>query len=168
MSDLGLHCLPLSHKIDAIEHFCYLCLVLVAFSCRPVHCNLVVTCWERTELLTLLCVMFYCVFVTFPCGVLDQVWCLIVSIPDLCLLSYFYMIKKKHIVMFDLYIHILSAHFLILGYELLSVLSFSPKGIFVDYVFHKAYYLTIFLKHVSPLVAGAFGCYSVLITLPLI
>ena len=27
-------------------------------------------------------------FVTFPCGVLSQVWCLIVSIPDLCLLTY--------------------------------------------------------------------------------
>ena len=31
-------------------------------------------------------VMFYCDFVTFPCGVLGQVWYLIVSIPDLCLL----------------------------------------------------------------------------------
>ena len=28
-------------------------------------------------------------FVTFPCSVLGQVWWLIVSIPDLCLLSYF-------------------------------------------------------------------------------
>ena len=34
-------------------------------------------------------VMFYCVFVTFPYGVLCQVWRLIVSIPDLCLLSHF-------------------------------------------------------------------------------
>ena len=34
-------------------------------------------------------VMFYCVFVTFPCGILSQVWHLIVSIPDLCHLSYF-------------------------------------------------------------------------------
>ena len=32
--------------------------------------------------------MFYCVFGTFPGGVLGQVWCLIVLIPDLCLLSY--------------------------------------------------------------------------------
>ena len=31
----------------------------------------------------LLLVMFNCVFVTFPCGILGQVWCLIVSIPDL-------------------------------------------------------------------------------------
>ena len=34
-------------------------------------------------------VMFYCVFVTFPCGILGQVWYLIVSIPDRCHLSYF-------------------------------------------------------------------------------
>ena len=29
------------------------------------------------------------VFVTSPCGILDQVWFLIVSILDLCHLSYF-------------------------------------------------------------------------------
>ena len=33
-------------------------------------------------------VMFYCVFVTFPCGILGQVWYLIVSIPVLCHFSY--------------------------------------------------------------------------------
>ena len=33
--------------------------------------------------------MFNCVFATFPCGTLGQVWYLIVSIPDLCQLSYF-------------------------------------------------------------------------------
>ena len=33
--------------------------------------------------------VFYYVFVTFPCGILDQVWYLIVSIPDLCYLSHF-------------------------------------------------------------------------------
>ena len=37
----------------------------------------------------LLFVMFNCVFVTFPCGILGQVWYLIVSIPDLYSLSYF-------------------------------------------------------------------------------
>ena len=31
----------------------------------------------------------YCIFVTFPCGILGQVWFLIVSFPDLCRLSYF-------------------------------------------------------------------------------
>ena len=54
-----------------------------------VHCILVVTCRERADLLAILCVMFYCDFVTFSCGVLGQVWCLIVSISDRCLLSYF-------------------------------------------------------------------------------
>ena len=37
----------------------------------------------------LLFVMFNYVFVTFPCGILGQMWYLIVSIPDLCCLSYF-------------------------------------------------------------------------------
>ena len=36
----------------------------------------------------LLFVMFNCVSVTFPCSILGQVWFLIVSIPDLCRLSY--------------------------------------------------------------------------------
>ena len=44
------------------------------------------TSWLK---LALLCVMLYCVFVTFPCGVPGQVWCLIVLIPDLCIRSYF-------------------------------------------------------------------------------
>ena len=33
-------------------------------------------------------VMFNCVLVTFPFGVQGQVWFLIVSIPDLCHISY--------------------------------------------------------------------------------
>ena len=33
-------------------------------------------------------------FVTFPCGVLGHVWYLIVSISDLCLLTYIYRISK--------------------------------------------------------------------------
>ena len=34
-------------------------------------------------------VMFNCVFVLSPCGILGQMWYLILSIPDLCRLSYF-------------------------------------------------------------------------------
>ena len=56
----------------------------------PVPFSLVVTCWERADLLALLYVMFSCVFVTFPYDVLGQVWYLIVLIPYLCLLFYFY------------------------------------------------------------------------------
>ena len=41
----------------------------------------------------LLFVMFNCVFVTFPSGILGQVWYLIVSIPDLCCLSYFVIVR---------------------------------------------------------------------------
>ena len=33
--------------------------------------------------------MLCCVIVTFPRGVLGRLWCLIESIPDLCLLTYF-------------------------------------------------------------------------------
>ena len=63
--------------------FCVLC-----FSCFvSVHCCLVVTCWERADLLALV-VDVYCIFVTFPCGILGQMY-LIVSFHDLCLLSYF-------------------------------------------------------------------------------
>ena len=35
-------------------------------------------------------VMSNCEVVDFPCGILGQVWCLIVSIPDLCPIYYFH------------------------------------------------------------------------------
>ena len=60
----------------------------VCHAFASVHCCLVVTYWERSDLLALVC-KFNCVFVTFPCGILGQVWYLIVSIPDLFRLSYF-------------------------------------------------------------------------------
>ena len=50
----------------------------------------VITCWERADLLALWYIIFTCVFVTFPYGVLGQLWYLIVSIPDLCPLPFFY------------------------------------------------------------------------------
>ena len=46
------------------------------------------TCWERVDLLVLVCDV-YSVFVTFPSGILSQVWYLIVAFPYLCRLSYF-------------------------------------------------------------------------------
>ena len=52
-----------------------LCLTLLYFI--SVHCNLVITCWERPD-----CVLC---FVTFRYGAPGQVWYLIISIPDLCL-----------------------------------------------------------------------------------
>ena len=53
-----------------------------------VHCCLAVTCNETADLLAHVGDV-YCIFVTFPCGILGQVWYLIVSFPDLCPLSYF-------------------------------------------------------------------------------
>ena len=49
--------------------------------------DFVVTCWERADLLARLwCLLWVC---HFPIGILGQVWYLIVSIPDLCTLTYF-------------------------------------------------------------------------------
>ena len=53
-----------------------------------------VTCWERTDLLALLCVMFSFVFVTFQYDVLGHVWYLIVSNPDRCLFPYFACVER--------------------------------------------------------------------------
>ena len=50
--------------VDTFSYLCFL-LVFVTLSC------LVVTCWERADLLALLCVMFSC-FVNFSYGILAQ------------------------------------------------------------------------------------------------
>ena len=51
--------------------------------CDSVYICLVITCWERADLLALVCgiQLWVC---HFPIGILGQVWYLIVSIPDLC------------------------------------------------------------------------------------
>ena len=70
-----------------MDHLCYLCFVFVMLS-RPF-----IALWspaEKSLTLWLSCVMFNCVFVTLPCGNMGQMWYLIVSIPELCHLSYFY------------------------------------------------------------------------------
>ena len=63
--------------------FCF-----VMLSCKSVCWCLVVTCWERADLLVLNCdvLLWRC---HFPTGILGQVWYLIVLIPGLCPLSYF-------------------------------------------------------------------------------
>ena len=55
----------------------------VVFSLQP-YCHQL----ERTVLLARLYVKFFCAFVSFLCGILGQVLCLIVLIPDLCILTY--------------------------------------------------------------------------------
>ena len=54
-------------------------LYCVCHAFASAHCCLVVTCWERLSFEVLNWVV-----VTFPFGILGQVWYLIVSIPDLC------------------------------------------------------------------------------------
>ena len=49
----------------------------VSQALASVHCCLVVTCWERIDPLALVGDV-YCIFVTFQCGILGQVWYLIV------------------------------------------------------------------------------------------
>ena len=61
-----------------MDHLCYLCIMFV----MP-WCLLIAALWSpagKGLISWLLFVMFNCVFVTFPYGILDQVWYLIVLI----------------------------------------------------------------------------------------
>ena len=83
----------------------------VCHAFASVHCCLVVTWRERADLLALVCDV-YCDFCYFPIWFLGQVWYLIVSIPDPCCLSYFYIENGcliKHFKTIDSF-HIVSAH----------------------------------------------------------
>ena len=73
-----------------VDHLCYLCLVFVMLSRLFIAASWSPAGKGLAHWLSF--VMFNCVFVTFLCGIGGQVWYLIVSIPDLCLLSYFSMI----------------------------------------------------------------------------
>ena len=54
-----------------MDHF-VIC-VCLCHTTMCVYCSLVVTSWEKADLLALLYVMFSCVFVIFPYGVQGQV-----------------------------------------------------------------------------------------------
>ena len=56
--------------------------------CASVYMCLVVTCWERADLLALACRVLLLVC-HFPIGILSQMWNLIESIPNLCTPTYF-------------------------------------------------------------------------------
>ena len=71
-----------------MDQLCYLYIVFVMLSRL-----LIAALWSTagkglTSWLSF--VVLNCVDVTFPFGILGQVWYLIVSIPDLCPLSYFH------------------------------------------------------------------------------
>ena len=65
-----------------MDHLCYLWLLPLFIAALWSLAGKGLTYW-------LSFVMLNYVFVTFPYGILGQVWYLIVSIPDLCCLSYF-------------------------------------------------------------------------------
>ena len=66
-----------------MDHLCYLCLVFVSLSSL-----FIAALWSPEGILGFVCDV-YCDSVTFPFGILGQVWYLIVSIPDPCCLSHF-------------------------------------------------------------------------------
>ena len=71
-----------------MDLLCFCSVLCLLSLCASVYMCFVVTCWERADLLALVCGV--CCEFLFPIGILCQVWYLIVSIPDLCTLSYFY------------------------------------------------------------------------------
>ena len=66
-----------------MDRFCYLCFMFVMFFVVSSPAGKGLVTW-----LPCMCIL-YCVFVISPCGVLGQMCYLILSISDLCLLSYF-------------------------------------------------------------------------------
>ena len=80
--------LTVSRRYFFCGSLCVLCFVFALPLCVSVYMCLMVTCWERTDLSALVCgvLLWVC---HFPIGILGQVWYLIVSIPDLCTLTYF-------------------------------------------------------------------------------
>ena len=66
-----------------MDHYCYLCFMFVVLS----SCLFIAALWPPVGKglnSWLSFPMLYCVCVTFPCGILGQVWHSIVLVPDLC------------------------------------------------------------------------------------
>ena len=75
-----------------MDHLCYFFFVFVMLLCL-----LIATLWSMAgKGLTpwLSFVVLGCVFVSFPCGILGQVWCLIVTGPTTVCISTFLSIVK--------------------------------------------------------------------------
>ena len=83
---------------------CFFCGSILLFVFRvccvflSVHCSLVVSCWEKTDLLARLCVMFYCAFVfshvTVVFWVSCGVWLYRFLIVAFFLLLFFYKVYE--------------------------------------------------------------------------
>ena len=66
----------------------FFCLMFAMCLCASVYMCFVVTCWERADLLALVCGVQLCLC-HLSIGILGQVWYLIISIPYICTLTYF-------------------------------------------------------------------------------
>ena len=74
-----------------MDHLCYFCIVFVMLSRL-----LIAALWSpagKGLSSWLSFVVLDCVSVTFPFGILGQVWYLIVSIPELCTISFFHTVR---------------------------------------------------------------------------
>ena len=76
---------PFQGGTSFVDHSGYFWLVFVVLSCVSVYWCLVITCWERADLLALVCGVWLWVCY-FPIGILGQVWYLIVSITFLLMI----------------------------------------------------------------------------------
>ena len=83
---------PFQGGTSFVDLLCFFCLVFAMLLWASVNMCLVVTCWERAGLLALVCGVQLGVC-HFPIGILGQVWYLIISIPDLCTLTYFFQLE---------------------------------------------------------------------------
>ena len=92
----GVFCWPFQGGASFVDLLCF-CSGVCCVLCASVCVCFVVACWgggggggwplgSR-----LWCLLWVC---CFPIGVLGRVWCLVVSIPDLCNLIYFYCIQS--------------------------------------------------------------------------
>ena len=78
-----------------MDLLCVLCLVFLMLLRL-----FIAALWSPADLLALVGDV-KCIFVTFPCGILGQLWYLIVSFHDLCLLSYF--VTKAKLFVFEMH-----------------------------------------------------------------
>ena len=85
---------PFQGGTSFVDILCFcsvLCLLCFVRVCLYVLCgHLLGKGWPLGS--RLWCLLWVC---HFPIGILDQVWYLIVSIPDLCTITYFYSMEKQ-------------------------------------------------------------------------
>ena len=86
---IKLHCLIRLNISSKYHNWLNLCYVYLVFVIRG---HLLGKGWPHCS-----CCDVYCVFFNFPCGILGQVWYLIVSFPDLWRLSYFQQLSINHL-----------------------------------------------------------------------